>query len=191
MKKYIEIFVNILLLFSTCLCIFVVYSTVSTGNANINGMQAFYVVSGSMEPTIPVGSILVTKEQEDYDIGDIITFESQDIAIQGAPNTHRVVDKELKNYVVYYTTKGDANNQNDLIQSTSDDIYGKVIWYTDSLKWVAIFIGYITTSQGFLCLVILPLLFLSAKSVDYFSKALKEQMKVENKGIQHNMKDGE
>ena len=37
------------------------------------------VLSGSMEPTIKMGSIVVVKPQENYKIGDIITFTSYNI----------------------------------------------------------------------------------------------------------------
>ena len=73
------------------------------------GYSVYRVVSGSMEPEIPVGSAVyvATIAPEAVEQGDIIAFQSGDSVI-----THRVV----KNQVVEgtYTTKGDANAGEDM-----------------------------------------------------------------------------
>ena len=50
---------------------------------NFMGYEIYNVVSGSMEPTIPVGSIIYVKEIDPSDIysGDIIAFKSGDSII--------------------------------------------------------------------------------------------------------------
>lgn len=60
------------------------------------------VLSQSMEPTIPVGSLVITKEIESnrISVGDIVTFKAA-----GEQVTHRVVAIEKEK--IY--TKGDAN----------------------------------------------------------------------------------
>lgn len=73
------------------------------------GYQIYNVVSGSMEPEIPVGSAIYVKAAppEEIQEGEIIAFQSGDSIV-----THRVV----KNQQVEgkFTTKGDANAQEDL-----------------------------------------------------------------------------
>ena len=73
------------------------------------GYDVYVVISGSMEPGIPVGSALYveTAEPEDVGAGDVIAFYDN-----GAVITHRVVE----NHVVEgeFITKGDANAANDL-----------------------------------------------------------------------------
>jgi signal peptidase len=65
------------------------------------GFAQIIVVSGSMQPAIGVGDMLIVKEQSSYQVSDIITYHSNQNLI-----THRVVD--VKNDVL--TTRGDANN---------------------------------------------------------------------------------
>ena len=47
------------------------------------------VESGSMEPAITTGSLVLILPKETYDIGDVITFKS---ATADVPTTHRITD---------------------------------------------------------------------------------------------------
>lgn len=75
------------------------------------GYQMYHVLSGSMEPEIPVGSLIYIREgkAEEVQEGDVIAFYAslEDAGII----THRVV----KNNVVSgsFRTKGDANEMED------------------------------------------------------------------------------
>lgn len=76
------------------------------------GFQVYSVISGSMEPTIPVGSLVYIKNIEPGDIqeGDVIAFYgAQDSA---SIITHRVV--ENRKFMGEFVTKGDANPDEDL-----------------------------------------------------------------------------
>ena len=70
----------------------------------INGYSVFHVVSGSMAPEIPIGSLVYVKpiEPEVVQTGDIIAFQSGESVI-----THRVVTNHLIERE--FTTKGDVN----------------------------------------------------------------------------------
>ncbi len=71
------------------------------------GYQLYVVESGSMSPTLKVGSVILSKEPEDaaaLKIGDIVTFRSN----VGDTVTHRIIDViELEDGTVKYQTKGD------------------------------------------------------------------------------------
>lgn len=77
------------------------------------------VISGSMEPQIDVGDMVIIHEKDSYQIGDIITF------IQGDETgvTHRIIGQTDNGFI----TKGDANNTEDMAVVTSDQIVGKVV----------------------------------------------------------------
>lgn len=81
------------------------------GRATILGYSLYTVETGSMEPTIPTGALIIGKEIPPKDIkkGDIITF-----ALAGVV-THRVVEVNYDADTDYYSfvTKGDANETND------------------------------------------------------------------------------
>lgn len=79
------------------------------------------VLTGSMEPTIKSGEMIIIKEQTDYNIDDIVTYkEDRNFFV-----THRIVNK----YEDKYETKGDNNN---LIDESinKDQIEGKVIYHS-------------------------------------------------------------
>lgn len=83
------------------------------------GYNMFNVVSGSMEPNIPVGAIVYTKEVpfEDIEVGDVISFRiSEDTMV-----THRVIEVDEANQ--QFTTKGDANE----VEDGSLVAYGNVV----------------------------------------------------------------
>ena len=85
------------------------------------GYQVYNVISGSMEPEIPVGSVIYVKSTEPETVveGDIIAFESEDSVI-----THRVVMN--KTVEGTFTTKGDANEKEDMNDVPYSALIGKV-----------------------------------------------------------------
>ena len=116
------------------------------------GMQSFAVLSGSMEPTIPTGSLVFAKAQGSYAAGDIITFQDAG----GTVVTHRIVSVDAAGAC---TTQGDANNVADPHPVPSASIIGKVAFH---LPYLGSLCEALKTSAGItaICGVIL-LLFLS------------------------------
>lgn len=78
------------------------------------------VLSGSMEPTYKVGSILYYKETLGKNLkeGDVITY----ISDNGSFISHRIVS--IKDDLI--TTKGDANNVVDAVKTPISNVKGKV-----------------------------------------------------------------
>ena len=88
------------------------------------GYEIYEVVSGSMEPEIPVGSILYVGEMQPEEVkeGDVIAFEKG-----GATVTHRV---EENRYVEgEFITKGDANSREDMEPVKYESLIGKVVFH--------------------------------------------------------------
>lgn len=85
----------------------------------IFGYKPLVVLSGSMEPTYGVGSVIYYHEtpKEEIKVGDAITFTYETDFI-----THRVVNIEDG----LYETKGDANNAVDARKIGYSNIKGKV-----------------------------------------------------------------
>src|SRR5689334_2948941 len=93
-RQILQITFSILLLIALPAIVF----TIVTSKTNIvSGMQSFVVLTGSMNPTMPVGSIVYTVKQPAYKVGDVIAFKRGDINV-----THRVVDVRNKNGQVSY-----------------------------------------------------------------------------------------
>ena len=101
----------------------------------IAGYDTYVVVSGSMEPAIPVRSIVFAKEKDPQllQAGDVIVFV--DPAISTTPITHRVVSNNTSDGTVI--TKGDANPAEDPDPITYDNIKGKVDAHVPRMGYVA------------------------------------------------------
>lgn len=88
------------------------------------GWHTYNVISGSMEPAIPIGSLIYVQEgnPEEVEADDIIAFYSggQD----GSIITHRVVNNNVVSGT--FITKGDANAGEDPEPALYDRYIGKV-----------------------------------------------------------------
>lgn len=74
------------------------------------------VMSGSMEPTIPIGSMIIIHKHDSYAPDDIITYDENSTLV-----THRLISIDGDTAI----TKGDANNAQDSPIQTSQ-IRGEV-----------------------------------------------------------------
>ncbi|MBR6834535.1 MAG: signal peptidase I [Oscillospiraceae bacterium] len=88
------------------------------------GYEGYVVVSGSMEPTIPVGSLIYSQQTDPalLKTGDVIVFIDE--ARGTTPITHRVVTNDPSTGTTI--TKGDANQSEDINPVTYDNVVGKV-----------------------------------------------------------------
>lgn len=122
MKKKIELILFIILI---CILLFVIYLKffVKVKNIEILGYSFFIVKTGSMEPNINAGELIIVKNKNEYKKGEIITYKENDVYI-----THRIIDKNGNTYI----TKGDSNNEKDS-EIRYEDILGKVIFHSEFL----------------------------------------------------------
>lgn len=90
------------------------------------GYKVYTVISGSMEPAIPVGSLVIVGEQaaDTIEPDQVIAFYS-DIDT-GSIITHRVVTNRTVSGE--FVTKGDANDQEDVMPVNYDNVIGVVRW---------------------------------------------------------------
>ncbi len=107
--------------FGVLILLCVIATCLSVMVPRLMGYQIYNVVSGSMEPEIAVGSAIFVKEvaPEDVQEGDIIAFRSGDSVI-----SHRVVRNQTVEGT--FTTKGDANADEDMNPVAYDDLIGQV-----------------------------------------------------------------
>lgn len=90
------------------------------------GYQIYGVLTGSMEPEYPVGSVVYVKAvpMEEIQVGDCITFSMG--ADSELVNTHRVVEKDEEKQE--FITKGDANSANDANPVGYQRVVGKAMY---------------------------------------------------------------
>jgi signal peptidase len=88
------------------------------------GLETLVVLSGSMEPALPVGGMVYVRSlpPEDLRVGDIVTFTLPGGDVRA---THRVVELRPDEQAV--VTKGDANEDADG-PIAYERLVGKVVW---------------------------------------------------------------
>lgn len=128
------------------------------------GMQVFTVLSGSMEPTYHVGSLIYVKKVDPMQLqsGDVITFMLDEDTVA----THRIVDvipDEEDPSVIRFQTKGDANDTVDGSLVHYKNVLGTPVFTIPRLGYLASYIQnppgtYVAISAGavLLALVFLP-----------------------------------
>lgn len=183
-QRRINVLITVLLILVVLLCLFVTVQVVSQGYVNIGGYSLFRVVTGSMEPTIPVGALLVSRQvaMPAVEVGDIICFRAQESAIFGRMMTHRVMEiYPAADGGVRFVTKGDANLSLDGYLVTRNNFVGKVIWYTGEDSLLSAIFSFFTNKVGFLACIVFPCLLLASlilrDSVRNIRNELQEAMK--------------
>lgn len=97
-KKIVDLIIILLIII---LAILTISNKLSKENVTkIGDYYIFFVASGSMEPTLNVGDVMISKKADKYKVGDIITYKLNKNYI-----THRIVEIN-KNEII---TKGDSN----------------------------------------------------------------------------------
>lgn len=170
MKK-IEYLYNAVLGIIIVIAILLILSTFSL----IGNFKVLSVLSGSMEPTINTGSIVVIKSFSDYRIGDIITFEKA--GKNKIQTTHRIVEMQVNSGVPYYITKGDANDSADQTLVPKSIVQGKVLF---SIPFVGYIVDFIKKPIGFILVIVVPLLLVIGDQIMQIRKEIKKK-KQENK----------
>lgn len=96
--------------------------------ASRHGWEFAAVLSGSMEPALGVGGLVVIKPAEapGIETGDVISFRLPGI---DTPTCHRVIDTKEVDGKLFFQTKGDANEEPDLYLVSAQDVTGKAVFY--------------------------------------------------------------
>lgn len=173
-QKRINNLLTVLMVICVLLCLVVCLRVIMGKDNAIFGYRSYQIMTGSMEPTIPTGAIVLVKETdpETLVVGDIITFTSRDKSIYGYANTHRIIAMETDDEGnKCYVTRGDANTSEDNDRVYPSDIKGKVVFHMGGTA--TIFLEFLHTKLGFVLVVILPLMLL----IWIFTKDFKKQVK--------------
>ncbi len=166
--------------------ILVISSRATEGEPNILGYQIKTVLSGSMEPEMLTGSLILIQKAEQKDrftVGDVVTYRTAENVLI----THRII--EVINNGQSYITKGDHNNGPDIEPVLSDNIVGKYTGIT--VPYVGYVTQFIQSKQGALILFIIPGVLLLIHSIFTIWRVLRiiekngsidSKISIENRG---------
>ena len=119
--------------------------------------NAYIIVSQSMTPVIKVNDAIITKrvDASTINVGDVVTYLSENPQYPGIMITHRVIEKHETNGEYYFVTKGDYNNIADPLTVKASQIYGKVVMRIPKIGFIQVILSnYI----GWIALIVVPAL---------------------------------
>lgn len=160
-KKAGTIVISVLLWIVILIAALYAFTTMATrDNQNVSSLLGYtplVVKTNSMSPTFDAGDLIFIKkcDLDTLKEGDIICFHTI-IDNEYALNTHRIEKIDESNGVRSYTTMGDNNNGiADRHIISNGDIVGK---YTGHLKKAGKVMDFLSSSTGFLIVIVIPML---------------------------------
>jgi signal peptidase len=122
------------------------------------GYGTYVIYGSSMEPAIPVGSLVVAApaDPEGLEVGDVVVFNSPS---NGVRVTHRIVDIVEQGDSRYIRTKGDASPGDDPLQLDARAGVRQVVFHVPYLGYL---VNFAKSPLGILLLVVAPALALLA-----------------------------
>lgn len=149
MKKYLLIISNVLLGAFVGIGLLIAITLLPIKN----NFSLLTVMSGSMEPAVRVGSLIIIRPTNDLKKGDIITFRPKNTQNEKETVTHRIYDVRLTEGGTEIITKGDANKTPDKDIVLPNQVVGKAIF---TLPFFGYAFNYIKTGPGLMLLIIIP-----------------------------------
>ena len=124
----------------------------------IGGYCPLIVLTGSMEPEIKSGDLIIVKQVEgsDVEVGDVIAFFDPD-GNGTSILTHRVIEIVNEDGILKFRTQGDANNTADRLPVPADDLVGGYCFRIAGAGNIAMFMQ---TTPGLIICVGVPLVLL-------------------------------
>jgi len=159
-KKTANALLCVLLIASLLLAVAMTVSKIANKPLFIFGKSAVWIVSESMEDTIPAKSFILVEKADSTQVssGDVIMFRSENPGLKGGYNTHRLTITEDGRWI----TKGDNNAADDGVYSAKpENVVGK---YVKNLTVLTALMRFFSTPAG----IILFVVFLVALCVALF-----------------------
>ena len=159
-KRGTEIFISVVLWAVILLAALFAFTTLATRDTNqvasLAGYTPLTVASDSMSPTFRAGDLIIIRKCDPQTLkeGDIVTFHTI-INNEFALNTHRITEIQDLGGARNYVTKGDNNELADIHMIADGDIVGK---YVGHLAGFGKVMSFLSSSLGFLLVIVLPLL---------------------------------
>lgn len=170
-KKIVVTIVYILLLPLLIYNVTLIFKSIINPNKTPDffGYKTYVIVSGSMEPNLKIGDIVVVKKvnENELNVGDIISFRQGQNVV-----THRISQIKYEYGEKIYITRGDNNNTEDNGSIDYSYIEGKVVNNIKKAGKVVIFF------QGKLSIIIIVLFFYM-----YLSQNTKINKRKENRKV--------
>lgn len=169
------------------LIFFILLNILSMNNKSLFGFRIYRVISGSMQPALQIGDVIIIKKANNYAEKDIITYDNGLTTI-----THRIKSIDGDEII----TEGDANDAPDK-PITKDRILGKYFFRTSTFSVFSIMLTGKTIYLIMVLVLFAILLFAISdrvtRNLEYrrnnFKKVIKEKDNKEQKKKMPKKKD--
>jgi len=167
-KNKLRIFLEVVfwLIFSVLIG-FIFFIKVSSSNTNLP-FKSFLIQSGSMEPTIMTGDVILVQKSDTYKQRDVITYYDHGKRVV----THRILEVNQGSQGEEYITQGDNNQTPDIAAVPKTDVIGKHYLTIPKLGYL---IAKSKTKAGIILLIVIP------ASIIIYDEIKKIKTSVENK----------
>ena len=175
--------------FTTVLVVLIVILAILLVGVRVVGLKPFVVLSGSMEPDYPTGSLIYVKEVDPFELepGDVITFMLNETTVA----THRmvgIVPDEEDPSVIRFRTKGDANDFEDGTLVHYKNVIGTPVFVIPLLGYVSNYIsqppGLFIAGIGLLLVILLMFVPDILRAADKADKKAAEKKAAEKKAAE-------
>ena len=118
----------------------------------VGGFKPFVIASGSMEPNINIGDIVLVQSVniDEVEVGDIIAYQISNRIV-----VHRVIEVLNNTGKIYLKTKGDANSDADPGLVAERVVLGKITFTIPRIGLIALGFQYIMVNYPFLIPVLI------------------------------------
>ena len=171
------------------LLLFVFVSTkIATSKGARPPINLYTIISPSMTPNINVYDVVVAVKTDTskLKVGDVISFYTNEVNVNGLTITHRVYQIIEQDGVRYYKTKGDYNQYVDKWTVSEADIVGKVLFKLPQLGRVQFFLG---SRGGWLIAILIPALAIIAYDIYKIIKLILIRQKIISYQNQEDIKE--
>ena len=168
MKKYAKALLKsiswVVVIFLITISVIIIFSSFNK-NKSLNILT---VQSGSMEPNIELGSVVIVKNNNEYKIKDVITYISDNNS--STTTTHRINAIEYtEDGSPKYITKGDANDVEDGKKIDKNQVLGKVIF---NIPYLGYAIKFVKAPIGLIVFLIIPAIIYVANELSVIKKEI-------------------
>ena len=189
--KILNAFFLVVLIGLIVILLYLAIGSKGNGLPFLQNYQMFTVLSGSMEPTLNVGGVIIVEKVDPMTLqeGDIITFISNDTSLSGQVVSHRIIQVVDNNNGRMFITKGDANEDRDDAAAVPTNVIGRVIFHIPYLGYL---LNFMKTRNGFFFLLLLPcMIILFVESISLLKNfwAYQDEKKALKEGKSENASD--
>ena len=142
--------------------------------------NAYIIVSQSMTPVIKVNDAIITKrvDPKEIEVGDVVTYYSENPQYPGIMITHRVIEKNQVDGEYYFVTKGDYNQIADPLTVKESQLYGKVVMRIPKNGFVQVILS---NYMGWVLLIGVPALAVVSYDIVKLFEKLKNHKRSEKR----------